>query len=92
MVGRESRSHLGALERSSHRLAAYTPPRWEAVMRDQDPAKEGRQKGAQEHAEGQHGEKTHARFLEELQSGHRDGAIDEEAALRDLRKDSGQGG
>ena len=28
----------------------------------------GKQKGAQEHAEGQHGEKTHARFLEEVNS------------------------
>ena len=31
--------------------------------------KQGRQKGAQAHAEGQHGEKTHQRFLEELHSG-----------------------
>ena len=28
----------------------------------------GKQKGAQAHAEGQHGEKTHARFLEEVNS------------------------
>ena len=28
--------------------------------------RDGRQKGPQEHAEGQHGEKAHARFLEEL--------------------------
>jgi hypothetical protein len=29
--------------------------------------KNGRQKGPQQHAEGQHGKKTHARFLEQLQ-------------------------
>jgi hypothetical protein len=29
-------------------------------------AREGDQKGRQQHAEGQHGEKTHARLIEEL--------------------------
>jgi hypothetical protein len=29
----------------------------------------GKQKGPQQHAEGQHGEKTHSRFLEQLHSG-----------------------
>ena len=28
--------------------------------------RDGRQKGPQQHAEGQHGERTHARFLEQL--------------------------
>jgi hypothetical protein len=29
--------------------------------------RDGYQKGPQKHAEGQHGEKTHARFLEQIQ-------------------------
>jgi hypothetical protein len=29
--------------------------------------RDGRQKGPQQHAEGQHGEKAHARFLEQIQ-------------------------
>ena len=28
--------------------------------------RDGRQKGPQQHAEGQHGERTHARFLEQI--------------------------
>lgn len=28
--------------------------------------RDGHQKGPQQHAEGQHGEKTHARFLEQI--------------------------
>lgn len=28
--------------------------------------RDGHQKGAQQHAEGQHGEKTHARFVEQI--------------------------
>lgn len=32
-------------------------------------ARKGQQKGAQGHAEGQHGDKTHARLIEQLQSG-----------------------
>ena len=31
--------------------------------------KRGQQQGAQRHAEGQHGEKTHRRFVEQLQEG-----------------------
>jgi|SRR2546423_13150310 len=31
--------------------------------------REGVQKGPQDHAEGQHGSKTHSKFLEQLQSG-----------------------
>jgi hypothetical protein len=31
--------------------------------------RDGRQKGAQTHAEGQHGKKAHARFIESLQEG-----------------------
>ena len=31
--------------------------------------REGQQKGAQEHAEGQHGKKAHARMVEQLNSG-----------------------
>ena len=38
-------------------------------MSDRDAAKEGRQKGPQDHAEGQHGSKTHSRFLEQLHDG-----------------------
>jgi len=32
--------------------------------------REGVQKGPQDHAEGQHGSKTHSKFLEQLQSGN----------------------
>jgi len=32
--------------------------------------REGVQKGPQEHAEGQHGSKTHSKFLEQLHSGN----------------------
>jgi len=31
--------------------------------------RDGRQKGAQRHAEGQHGEKAHSRFIESLHEG-----------------------
>ena len=34
-------------------------------------SKKGRQQGAQRHAEGQHGGKTHKRFVEQLQEGTR---------------------
>ena len=53
-------------------------------MRERDEAKEGRQKGAQEHAEGQHGEKTHSRLLEELHSGRRDEETGEGVRRRDV--------
>jgi hypothetical protein len=48
-------------------------------MSDHDPAKEGRQKGPQDHAEGQHGSKTHARFLEQLHDGLPEGISDDSA-------------
>jgi hypothetical protein len=35
--------------------------------------KDGRQKGPQQHAEGQHGGKTHAKLVEQLQAGSRRG-------------------
>ena len=35
--------------------------------------REGVQKGPQDHAEGQHGSKTHSKFLEQLQSGNNGG-------------------
>jgi hypothetical protein len=34
-----------------------------------NPAKRGRQKGAVQHAEGEHGDRTHQRIIEQLQSG-----------------------
>ncbi len=34
----------------------------------------GHQKGPQDHAEGQHGEKTHKKIIEQLQSGRTNGA------------------
>ena len=40
--------------------------------------REGVQKGPQDHAEGQHGSKTHSKFLEQLQSGN--GAATEDLA------------
>jgi hypothetical protein len=48
-------------------------------MRDHDPAKEGRQKGPQDHAEGQHGSKTHSRFLEQLHENLPEGTSDDSA-------------
>jgi hypothetical protein len=41
--------------------------------------RDGKQKGPAPHAEGQHGEKTHQRFLEQLQERH-EPAADEQAA------------
>ena len=54
--------------------------------------RDGKQKGAQQHAEGQHGEKAHARFLEQIQQPlHRD---DDEQSENDgaseSRGDDGQ--
>ena len=43
----------------------------------------GKQKGAQQHAEGQHGEKAHQRFLEEIQAGS--GEDREDVEQRDLK-------
>jgi hypothetical protein len=48
-------------------------------MSEHDPAKEGRQKGPQDHAEGQHGTKAHARFLEQLQDGLPEAISDDDA-------------
>jgi hypothetical protein len=48
-------------------------------MSDHDPAKEGRQKGPQDHAEGQHGSETHSRFLEQLHDGLPEGISDDSA-------------
>jgi hypothetical protein len=50
-----------------HERSSY--PAVEESMETRD----GHQKGAQQHAEGQHGEKAHARFLEQIhQPMHRD--------------------
>ena len=38
-------------------------------MANQNKRADGQQKGAQTHAEGQHGDKAHAQFLEQLHSG-----------------------
>ena len=43
----------------------------------------GRQKGAQQHAEGQQGEKTHQRLQEKLQSGRREPDPAEDRASHD---------
>ena len=48
-------------------------------MSDRDPAKEGRQKGPQDHAEGQHGSRTHSRFLEQQHEGVPDAVSDDSA-------------
>jgi hypothetical protein len=39
--------------------------------------KDGVQKGPQDHAEGQHGSKTHSKFLEQLKNGNGNGATAE---------------
>jgi hypothetical protein len=41
--------------------------------------KDGVQKGPQDHAEGQHGSKTHHKFLEQLKTGNGNGATHDEA-------------
>ena len=43
----------------------------------------GKQKGAQQHAEGQHGERTHERFLEEIQASDADDRGDVEQRDRE---------
>ena len=45
--------------------------------------RDGRQKGAQQHAEGQQGEKTHQRLQEKLQSGRREPDPAEDRASHD---------
>ena len=69
-------------------LPAYRPDR-----PDPDPATEesmaprdGQQKGAQKHAEGQHGEKAHSRFLEEI---HQPLRRDDESAEHGDASESG---
>jgi hypothetical protein len=47
--------------------------------------RDGRQKGAQAHAEGQHGAKAHARFIESLHESR-------EPAAQDPRMESDEGG
>lgn len=42
--------------------------------------KDGVQKGPQDHAEGQHGSKTHNKFLEQLKTGNGNGATPEASA------------
>jgi hypothetical protein len=39
--------------------------------------RDGVQKGPQDHAEGQHGSKTHSKFLEQLKNGNGNGATPE---------------
>jgi hypothetical protein len=48
--------------------------------------RDGQQKGAQQHAEGQHGEKTHSRLLEQL---HEPMHREEEQPENDDARDSG---
>ena len=48
--------------------------------------RDGHQKGAQQHAEGQHGEKSHARFLEQI---HEPMHRDDEAPENDGESESG---
>ena len=42
--------------------------------------KDGVQKGPQDHAEGQHGSKTHEKFLEQLKTGNGNGTTPETSA------------
>jgi hypothetical protein len=42
--------------------------------------REGVQKGPQDHAEGQHGSKTHSKFIEQLHTGNGDATADGEPA------------
>jgi hypothetical protein len=49
--------------------------------------RDGQQKGAQEHAEGQHGEKTRSRFLEQI---HEPTDRDDEQAENDDASKSGR--
>jgi hypothetical protein len=59
--------------------------------RQADPAHEGRQKGPQVHAEGQHGEKTRQRFIEQLHSGRREEPA-EEHIEHDRKRAAEEGG
>jgi hypothetical protein len=55
---------------SARRDAAWTDE--DADMSARRDAHRGRQKGAPPHAEGQHGQKTHERFIDQLESGLHD--------------------
>jgi hypothetical protein len=56
--------------------------------------RDGRQKGAQEHGEGQQGEKAHSRFIESLHEGHEPAASESRTSPVDgshrLREDREQ--
>lgn len=52
--------------------------------------RDGKQKGPQEHAEGQHGERTHARFLEQIHQPMDRSA--EDAANREQNDDASEDG
>ena len=52
----------------------------------------GRQKGPQEHAEGQHGEKAHQRFLEQLHEGESRESREETAQAAEARANRQDGG
>lgn len=59
-------------------------------IRDSKHASRPEQKGPQAHAEGQHGEKTHARFIEQLHEGkHRESREDRVEHDREERARSG---
>jgi hypothetical protein len=49
-------------------------------MSGRDGRNKGEQKGPAAHAEGQHGDKTHARFLQELHSGPHEETVEERVA------------
>ena len=49
--------------------------------------KDGIQKGPQDHAEGQHGSKTHSKFIEQLHS-HSNGAADSPADAESTGRES----
>ena len=50
----------------------------------------GRQKGPQRHAEGQHGEKAHRRFVEQLQEGESHEPRDEKAERQRAHRQDGE--
>ena len=50
-------------------------------------AKKGQQKGAQRHAEGQHGKKAHAHLIEQLQSGGSKPDLEDSAEAGDPKHD-----
>lgn len=54
--------------------------------------KRGVQKGAQRHAEGQHGEKAHRRFIEQLHEGAARESDEEKELAAEARKERQDGG